>query len=98
MPSYEAASQEDLHCLGGSDGSVPWGMLSKEEVLQPHTAPAVSPSIHGKAVGSIWAGFMSFWVSTRNGSALTTSTVHGEKRAVPEQFACSAVDIECKAG
>lgn len=98
MRCYEAASQEDLHHLGGLDGSVPWGMLSRKDAWKPPVAPAVFASIHSKAVGSICEGFMSLWVSTKSQSPLIASTVHGEKCVLLEQFTCSAVVIDCKPG
>lgn len=54
--AFEAASQKDLHCLGGSDGKVPRGMLSREEALKLRSC--CSASIHRKAVGRVWEEFM----------------------------------------
>lgn len=54
---FEAASQKDLHCRGGSDGKVPLGDAEQGGGFEALRA-CCSASIHGKAVGRVWEGLM----------------------------------------
>lgn len=55
--AFEAASQKDLHCLGGSDGKVPLGDAEQGGGVEALSS-CCSASIHSKAVGRVWEGFM----------------------------------------
>lgn len=55
--AFEAASQKDLHCLGGSDGEVPLRDAEQGGGVEALSS-CCSASIHSKAVGRVWEGFM----------------------------------------
>lgn len=55
--AFEAASQKDQHCLGGSDGKVPLRDAEQGGGVEALSS-CCSASIRSKAVGRIWEGFM----------------------------------------
>lgn len=55
--AFEAASQKDLQCLGGSDGKVPLRDVEQGGGVEA-LSYCSSASIHSKVGSRVWEGFM----------------------------------------